>query len=623
MADPLPAPAGWLQGNSAMARRVRTYDWGATSLGAVESWTAELQTTAALVLETTLPAALIWGSDLTALYNDALLPLLAGEPDALGRSLETVRGELWDRIIPVARHAYVGEAPCSTDHPFSVSPVRRADGKTVGVFVIFPAAIPAEAALRESEERLATRQLREVADNVPALIGYHDRDLHYVWVNQGFARFFGLGREEIIGRTVPQLVGERTFARLGPWMERALAGEAVHFEDFEPDRFGTGNAGWTEEHYVPRRGPGGVVEGFHVLALDITDRKRAEAAVRESEERLAAVFESAPVGLSEVSPDGRFLRVNEELCRLLGRTRGELLQLGIPDVTYPEDLPPSLEAVARSLGAGEAATLDKRYHRPDGTLVWAQSSINRLRIGHGRPDRLLVVTVDLTARREAEAALRESEAGLRERQGQLRVVLAELQHRTRNLLSVVRAIASRTLWDCAAFEDYEARLASIGRVQGFLARSGAWSASLREVITAELQAAGHWDEHVTLDGPPVGLPGDKVQPVALALHELATNALKYGALSRPEGHLSIAWRLQGEGERRRLLLDWIETGVPMPDGGAPSRQGFGRQLIEQALPYQLNAETQLMFGTEGVRCRITLPLAERREVPCDAAKLWT
>ena len=607
------SPAAWLQGDSAMARRVRTHDWGATSLGAIESWAAELQTTAALVLETTLPAALTWGPDLTALYNDALLSLLADEPDALGRPLETIRGEFWDRISPVVRRAYAGEAPRSADHPFSVSPVRNANGRTVGVFVIVPAAIPAEAALRESEERLATRQLRELADNVPALIGYHDRDLRYVWVNQGFARFFGLRREEIIGLTVPQLVGERAFARLGPWMERALAGEAVHFEDLEPDRFGTGQVGWTEEHYVPRRGPGGVVEGFHVLALDITDRKRAEVALRESEEQLAAVFESAPVGLSEVSREGRFLRVNEELCRLLGRTREELLQLGVPDVTHPEDLPPSLEAVARSLGAGEAATLDKRYHRPDGTLVWAQSSINRLRGGHAQPDRLLVVTADLTARREAEAALRESEAGLREREGQLRVVLAELQHRTRNLLGVVRAVASRTLGDCEAFEDYEARLASIGRVQGFLARSGAWSASLRDVIEAELQAAGDGDGHATLDGPAVGLPGDKVQPVALALHELATNALKYGAFCQPEGRLSITWSLQGEGEGRRLLLDWVETGVPMPDGGTPSRQGFGRQLIEQALPYQLKAGTQLMFGTEGVRCRIALPLAERRE----------
>ncbi|WP_198384001.1 sensor histidine kinase [Roseomonas sp. KE2513] len=594
-----------------MARRVRMHDWGATSLGVVESWPAELRTTAALVLETTQPAVLTWGPDLTILYNDALVPLLAGEADALGRSLATIRGELWDQLGPIVRHVYASEVPCSAVHPISVSPVRRADGRTAGVFVIVPAALPAKAALRE------------VADNVPALIGYHDRDLRYAWVNEGFARFFGVAREEIIGRTVPQLVGERAFARLRPWMERALAGEAVHFEDLEPDRFGTGKAGWTEEHYVPRRGPGDVVEGFYVLALDVTERKRAEAALRESEEQLTAVFESASVGLSEVSREGRFLRVNEELCRLLGRTREELLQLGVPDVTHPEDLAPSLQAVARSLEADAAATLDKRYHRPDGTLVWAQSSINRLRCGHGTPDRLLVVTADLTARREAEAALRESEAGLREREGQLRVVLAELQHRTRNLLGVVRAIASRTLADCEAFKEFEARLAAIGRVQGFLAQSGSWSASLHDVIKAELQAAGDGNGRASLDGPAVGLPGEKVQPVALALHELATNALKHGALSRPEGRLSITWRLQGEGEGRRLLLDWIETGVPMPDGGTPSYQGFGRQLIEQALPYQLKAETQLMFGTDGVCCHIALPLAERQETSRDAAKLWT
>jgi PAS domain S-box-containing protein len=137
--------------------------------------------------------------------------------------------------------------------------------------------------------------------------------------------------------------------------------------------------------------------------LDLTERRQAEA-------RLAAIFAQASVGLSEVSLDGRALQVNDELCRILGRSREELLSLGITDVTHPDDLPSTLTAVARVLETGEPASIDKRYLRPDGAVVWANSRVTRLDGTQGQPSRLLVVTIDLTARRQAEERLRESEA---------------------------------------------------------------------------------------------------------------------------------------------------------------------------------------------------------------------
>jgi PAS domain S-box-containing protein len=137
--------------------------------------------------------------------------------------------------------------------------------------------------------------------------------------------------------------------------------------------------------------------------LDLTERRQAEA-------RLAAIFAQASVGLSEVGIDGRALQVNDELCRILGRSQEELLGLGVTDVTHPDDLPMTLMAVARVLETGEPAAIDKRYLRPDGAVVWANSRITRLDSIQGQPSRLLVVTIDLTARKQAEAALRESEA---------------------------------------------------------------------------------------------------------------------------------------------------------------------------------------------------------------------
>jgi two-component sensor histidine kinase len=105
-----------------------------------------------------------------------------------------------------------------------------------------------------------------------------------------------------------------------------------------------------------------------------------------------------------------------------------------------------------------------------------------------------------------------------------------------------------------------------------------------------------------------------VQTLALGLHELATNAVKYGALSRPEGRLAVRWSLtDGDNGERRLRVEWRESGVPvsLPPDGQPLRQGYGRELIEQALPYQLSAETVYELTPEGVRCTITLPISTR------------
>jgi PAS domain S-box-containing protein len=139
------------------------------------------------------------------------------------------------------------------------------------------------------------------------------------------------------------------------------------------------------------------------------EQERAEQALREREARLSAIFSRAAVGLSEIDMDGRFLRVNDELCRILGRSRETLLTLSIPDVTRPDDIAPSLDVLKHALEGDRFASLDKRYRQPDGTLVWANSSVTVLRDEQGKPRTCLIVTTELTARKQAEAALRASE----------------------------------------------------------------------------------------------------------------------------------------------------------------------------------------------------------------------
>jgi two-component sensor histidine kinase len=198
---------------------------------------------------------------------------------------------------------------------------------------------------------------------------------------------------------------------------------------------------------------------------------------------------------------------------------------------------------------------------------------------------------------------------LKRLQAEQKVLVAELQHRTRNLLSVVRTIARRSIEASPGRDEYDARLAAVGRVQGFLSRSSAYAVPLADVVEAELQAAGDGaSEKVEVGGPAVDLPGESIQAIALALHELATNAVKYGAIAHPSGRLSVTWRVEAgsNDDLRRLVLDWRESGVPMPDG-PPARRGYGSELITRALPYQLRAETALEFTQDGVHCRIALP----------------
>ncbi len=145
---------------------------------------------------------------------------------------------------------------------------------------------------------------------------------------------------------------------------------------------------------------------------DITERKQAEAALRNSEVRLAAIFAEAAVGLSEIGLDGRFIRVNPELCRIVGRSREELLQLSVLDVTHPDDTPQSTLALQQVMTSGQPVSLDKRYLCPDGTVVWANSSLSPLKNESGKIQPFLAVTVDLTQRLQTEASLRASEERL-------------------------------------------------------------------------------------------------------------------------------------------------------------------------------------------------------------------
>ncbi|HKW49285.1 MAG TPA: HWE histidine kinase domain-containing protein [Gemmatimonadaceae bacterium] len=209
------------------------------------------------------------------------------------------------------------------------------------------------------------------------------------------------------------------------------------------------------------------------------------------------------------------------------------------------------------------------------------------------------------------------------------MLIAELEHRTRNLLAVVDSLAEQTLASCESLEDFAVpfrqRLATLSRVQGLLSRAETSPVTIGEVVRLELHALGAEPDgaRVTVEGPDVPLPPRSVQILALGLHELATNARKYGALSTPKGSLSVRWHVTNDGGPRMLRLHWAEDGIASRQTTAPhlERVGLGRTLIEQSIPFQLDAQTRLVIAGDSVRCDMSIVIERMSETrPWDALR---
>jgi two-component system, chemotaxis family, CheB/CheR fusion protein len=233
--------------------------------------------------------------------------------------------------------------------------------------------------------------------------------------------------------------------------------------------------------------------------------------------------------------------------------------------------------------------------RRDGSQFWGSGVMMPLRHASGG---FVKILHDRTQERDAE-----------ERQ---KLLMAELQHRVKNILAVVRSIAARTQETSPDLESFAAhfdgRLSALSRTQGVLARNGVGRVDLEELVRDELLSHGaREDEQVHVQGPAVQLRDRAADIFALALHELATNAVKYGALTTPKGRISVTWRMYNTSGGPRLTLEWRENGVAVLDA-QPTRRGFGRELLEQGLPYELGAATSLEFAPGGVRCSIEIPL---------------
>ena len=198
------------------------------------------------------------------------------------------------------------------------------------------------------------------------------------------------------------------------------------------------------------------------------------------------------------------------------------------------------------------------------------------------------------------------------------LLVRELHHRVRNSLAMVQALLGATARTTGTvrefYRSFSARISSLAKTQTLLTEDYWQTAPLRELVLKELRPfAEERPGRFTLNGPAVELAADLAVPVGMALHELATNAAKHGALSVPTGRVEVTWELRTVEGVRKIHLEWRERGGPPVQ--ASEREGFGSTLLRKVLPMQVNAEVDVQFDPEGLRCWIEAPLVERRLVP--------
>jgi two-component system CheB/CheR fusion protein len=265
----------------------------------------------------------------------------------------------------------------------------------------------------------------------------------------------------------------------------------------------------------------------------------------------------------------------------------------ITDLSSSLRLPDFGKDIAKVMRGTES--IERRTESEDGTRHYLVR-LAPYRNGNHKTDGAVVAFVNVT--------------GLTQAESRQQMLIAELQHRTRNLLAVVASIASQTLPGGAPLGAFTARLGALGRLQGLLGKATRERVELGDIVRLEVETiAGTEAGKATISGPVVMPTFEYVQTIALVIHELTTNAVKYGAFTARDGHLAVTWRVEDE----NLVLEWKESGLSTPPES--SRRGFGRLLIEKALAFSLRAETALVFEPDGVYCRIQIPLADKRERP--------
>ncbi|WP_430419783.1 sensor histidine kinase [Phenylobacterium sp.] len=436
---------------------------------------------------------------------------------------------------------------------------------------------------------LSDARLVAVLDSISDVYYAVDRDWRLVLFNRRAEEFFGQSREDMLGRGFWELFPQGRGTTFGDLLETAM-------RERSPQRITAPSALRAGRTVDIRINPLSDDDGLGVSIDDITERAEAERAVKRSEQRLDLAVSAIRIGIFDWHVPSGWTMWNGEMEDIFGIPRGTFE--GHADHfrrrVHPEDLPRLEAEHAAAIAAGrDLITHNFRIVRPDGAVRWLEGAARFLFGAGGALRRMVGATVDVTDRKVAEA--------------HQRLLINELNHRVKNTLAIVQGIAWQSFRTGGAppavREAFEGRLAALAAAHDVLTRQS-WEAGSIHHIVAEAVAPHHAaDGRLTIEGPHVDLPPKTAVALALAMHELATNAVKYGALSTPQGRVAVCWQM----DDAKLRLTWEEHGGPPV--GTVVRRGFGARLLEHGLSAELKGPVILEFRPEGLICRMEASLA--------------
>ncbi len=515
-----------------------------------------------------------------------ILPQLADIGEALIRQVAETGQPIINHEIDGETNAQPGVIRSFIEH---WSPIRDPHGKVVAVNIVVEEVTEQKRvaeALRASEARL-----RNVLDSITEAFLVLDRDFRIIQMNGAALRIDGRPFDQLVGRTHWEVWPTSAGTTLEAAYRRVMA-EHIPLQ-IEHHYVSDLHDVWLDISAYP------TADGMALFYRDISERKRAEELLKQNESRLATALRAGHLGVFEYAYRPRPAYYWDPTVR---RIWGVNSDEQITDDHYwaslhPDDAPKVLAIYDRILTHAEPHRVDIEYRivrLSDKAVRWVSVALDVLFDDAG-PIKMIGTVQDITERKAAEE--------------HAQLLMREVNHRSKNLLAVVQSIAHQMAGDTdpqVFASRFSERLAGLASCHDLLVHSQWKGVDLKALVISQLP---HFKpligERLHLEGPALRVSASAAQNLGMALHELATNAAKHGALADGRGEVTIAWRLSGPEGQERFDLSWTETNGPPVT--APSRKGLGSHIITRLLRHSLNGEVTLEFAPSGLSWSLSTP----------------
>lgn len=622
---------------------MKSEDWTATPFGARAHWSPRLATMVDFLTASDVPMTLYWGPEQRVIFNEAAIPGFGDRPAAIGATAAEIWGDWWPQIeAQFSEIARTGRSLTLLDVPFAEpdgSRIREIywnltfwsvpgeDGALAGILC----------AARETTDEAFQKRLDRLlvdlddallhADTVDAMI---DAALALI-AEQLRADRVGFGEVDQPASQVairrlwttadmPDIRGRYPLGHFGAISSALGDGQTTVIDDSETDprtadpvvrqryRWANMRSGLV----VPIRENGEYAGGIFVQSpvprtwtpfeiriaeaatarlWNALQRMRTEIALRASEQRYRLIFEQAEDIIFTADIDQRITDTNAAGARAMGMSREAIVGRSIADFVSPEGYRQTTEKLGHKLRHGGNTRHEISVTGKDGRQMLWDNNSTLIFDRDNTPIGLLSISRDVTERRAYE-----------ERR---ELLINELNHRVKNTLALVQAIALQTFPAGSAGaerrEEFIGRLRTLAGAHDLLTREDWEGVTLADIVRWGTTAIDGREDRIVAGGPPLKLTPKAGVALAMAFHELATNAVKYGALSVAEGRIDLAWQHTGE----RIAIDWRERGGPpvVP----PRHRGFGSRMIERVLASDLGGRVTMDFAREGLHCAVDAP----------------